>query len=773
MPAPGCSGTTRDLLRWAQRQPDSYESLALHGYLLIAERLRDAEEKAVVLDVLQVRGPPPPPGSPRSSPPRLLHTPAPPVQRHCKVTLRLDDIYAAGGRGVPAAPTEDGAAASSSGRPSKRARGHGSAAAVPEAASADDAAHFADWPKDTLVSRLAGRLEELASDLLEGDSEAGPAAAEPEHCVDAHVAPRAGGVRARARASGLTTISVTKSLQRLYTIVVQCLAHDEPVLLVGDTGCGKTTVVQVRASAGGGGAARCAELDILFPPSPPLQILALLLGQDLLAVNCHAGTETADFLGSLRPARNHAASRQRFRAEAAAFLSRYAVPDAGGAAGAHDTQGASDAALLQRVRDAYEALPAEAKSAGAEAERQLKAVEAASQASSALFEWVDGPLVSALRSGAFFLLDECSLAEDAVLERLNSVLEPSRSLTLAEKGSDCAADALIVSSKGFRFFATMNPGGDFGKRELSPALRNRFTEVWVPPVTDADDLLQIVRDKAVSVSLLPHRRPSAAGAAGPGLLGDLSRTVAAQTGGAAWGAALVDVFPRRLVEFVLWFDEHASSGRLSAPRPRDAPAGGSGPHAGAATAAAASLVPRARLLVVTLRDLHQWLAFMAELMRRRGDGGEAAGAVSDDAVAVPRGVTLWEAYCHAACLVLLDGLGLGTGLPLASCAAIREAAVAFLLSQTPPEDRERLARVFEARETPLPGRTASRLAGGDAMGGCDTYGIEPFLVPMGPEPARASASGPFSFLAPTTRANLRRILRSLQASSSIHAFSMC
>jgi len=29
----------------------------------------------------------------------------------------------------------------------------------------------------------------------------------------------------------------------------------------------------------------------------------------------------------------------------------------------------------------------------------------------------------------------------------------------------------------------MNPGGDFGKRELSPALRNRFTEVWVEAIT--------------------------------------------------------------------------------------------------------------------------------------------------------------------------------------------------------------------------------------------------------------------------------------------------
>ncbi len=39
-----------------------------------------------------------------------------------------------------------------------------------------------------------------------------------------------------------------------------------------------------------------------------------------------------------------------------------------------------------------------------------------------------------MRSGHMFLLDELSLAEDAVLERLNSVLEPSRRLTLAEQG---------------------------------------------------------------------------------------------------------------------------------------------------------------------------------------------------------------------------------------------------------------------------------------------------------------------------------------------------
>jgi MoxR-like ATPase len=107
----------------------------------------------------------------------------------------------------------------------------------------------------------------------------------------------------------------------------------------------------------------------------------------------------------------------------------------------------------------------------------------------ALFEWVDGPLVEAMKNGDYILLDEMSLADDAVLERLNSLLEPSRSIVLAEMGSALDSESSTIEAKdGFQLFATMNPGGDFGKRELSPALRNRFTEIWVPPVTDSIDV---------------------------------------------------------------------------------------------------------------------------------------------------------------------------------------------------------------------------------------------------------------------------------------------
>ena len=70
------------------------------------------------------------------------------------------------------------------------------------------------------------------------------------------------------------------------------------------------------------------------------------------------------------------------------------------------------------------------------------------------------------------------------------MLEPGRSLTLAEKGGSGAE--LVVAHPAFRIVATMNPGGDYGKKELSPALSNRFTSIWVPAIEDTGELLAIL-----------------------------------------------------------------------------------------------------------------------------------------------------------------------------------------------------------------------------------------------------------------------------------------
>lgn len=45
---------------------------------------------------------------------------------------------------------------------------------------------------------------------------------------------------------------------------------------------------------------------------------------------------------------------------------------------------------------------------------------------------------------------------------------------------------------GFRLVAAMNPATDAGKRELPAALRNRFTEIWVPEPNQREDLRALV-----------------------------------------------------------------------------------------------------------------------------------------------------------------------------------------------------------------------------------------------------------------------------------------
>ncbi|XP_044025553.1 midasin [Siniperca chuatsi] len=190
----------------------------------------------------------------------------------------------------------------------------------------------------------------------------------------------------------------THGMRRLAVLVGRALRFGESVLLVGDTGCGKTTICQ---------------------------LFAALAGQKFFSVNCHLHMETSDFLGGLRPVRH-----------------------------THQTDGED----------------------------------------SRLFQWHDGPLVLAMKEGGVFLMDEISLADDSVLERLNSVLETEKSLVLAEKGSgDNDNVELIRATAGFRLVATMNPGGDFGKKELSPALRNRFTEIWCPQSNSRSDLVQIIQ----------------------------------------------------------------------------------------------------------------------------------------------------------------------------------------------------------------------------------------------------------------------------------------
>lgn len=105
------------------------------------------------------------------------------------------------------------------------------------------------------------------------------------------------------------------------------------------------------------------------------------------------------------------------------------------------------------------------------------------------FEWRDGVVIEAMKKGQWLVLDEVNLADPAVLEKLNSLLDPDRAIVLDEHEGE-----KVVAHSNFRVFATMNPPTSEygGRKELSPAMRNRFTEIWTPAVTDADEEKEIV-----------------------------------------------------------------------------------------------------------------------------------------------------------------------------------------------------------------------------------------------------------------------------------------
>ncbi len=144
--------TLRDLYRWAGRQATSYEELALHGYMLLAERARHDDDKQVVKEV-------------------------------------LEDI-------------------------------------------------------------MKVRIDELTMYNI----------------------PR----------SNLANVTWTKSMRRLFFLLSEALDRNEPVLLVGETCCGKTTVCQLYAK---------------------------LTGKSLAAVNCHQNTEAADIIGRYRPVRDSSSKK--------------------------------------------------------------------------------------------------------------------------------------------------------------------------------------------------------------------------------------------------------------------------------------------------------------------------------------------------------------------------------------------------------------------------------------------------------------------------------
>lgn len=94
----------------------------------------------------------------------------------------------------------------------------------------------------------------------------------------------------------------------------------------------------------------------------------------------------------------------------------------------------------------------------------------------------DGPLLHAIKTGAWLLLDELNLASQSVLEGLNAVLDHRSEVFIPE------LDQTFTCPPTFRVFGAQNPlqeGG--GRKGLPRSFLNRFARVYVE-LLGTDDL---------------------------------------------------------------------------------------------------------------------------------------------------------------------------------------------------------------------------------------------------------------------------------------------
>ena len=80
---------------------------------------------------------------------------------------------------------------------------------------------------------------------------------------------------------GVKGVAITSAMRRMWRLVGRCVSQNEPALLIGETGSGKTTICQLYAA---------------------------VRGQRTRILNCHQSTETTDIIGGLRPVRGKEAT---------------------------------------------------------------------------------------------------------------------------------------------------------------------------------------------------------------------------------------------------------------------------------------------------------------------------------------------------------------------------------------------------------------------------------------------------------------------------------
>ena len=297
----------------------------------------------------------------------------------------------------------------------------------------------------------------------------------------------------------------TTHAKRLLEQVGVAVKMSEPVLLVGETGIGKTTVVQQLADS---------------------------LGFNLTAVNLSQQSEVGDLLGGFKPVNIRSLAiplkdefHELFSAtDISAEKNQRYLDQLGKAVAKGQWNKASkywrEAPKIFKMLLAQ--LSKKEATSRSESEQPLKRrktesrlqilmelkprwerfsqnldqfdIQLSGGSKGFAFTFVEGNIVKAARNGDWVLLDEINLASPDTLESIADLLHSGPGSTPSILLSETGEIERVQAHPNFRIFGAMNPATDVGKRDLPMGLRSRFTEIYVDsPDRDLDDLLGVIK----------------------------------------------------------------------------------------------------------------------------------------------------------------------------------------------------------------------------------------------------------------------------------------
>lgn len=294
--------------------------------------------------------------------------------------------------------------------------------------------------------------------------------------------------------SGKGKYSFTRPTVVLLEKIMCCVKLKEPVLLVGETGTGKTSCVQY---------------------------LANTIGQKMVVINMNQQSDSADLLGGFKPVDLKFIIGPVYKYFNDVFYDffeiepnrrylnniKYCFNNHKWCDLVRLMNKSAQAAIsrLKKLLTEYKTIKTPSL---VETEKHIKdtmffqkwskvgdklqKIELElKQKTTLAFAFIEGSLVKAVENGHWVLLDEINLANAETLECLSGLLEGDQgSLCLLERGDKTP----INRHPNFTLFACMNPSTDVGKKDLPAGLRNRFTEFFVDELNEKNDLLLLVNN---------------------------------------------------------------------------------------------------------------------------------------------------------------------------------------------------------------------------------------------------------------------------------------